>query len=94
MVFVMGLGFNFSKATAYTKVMNAASNVAAFTMFLSYGSVWLAAGLVMALGQVFGGVLGAHLVIHKGAGFVRPLYLIVVIALLLKLLYERVVGIG
>jgi hypothetical protein len=39
-------------------------------------------------------VLGAHLVMQKGAGFVRPLYLIVVIALLLKLLYARVSGIG
>jgi uncharacterized protein len=39
MAFVVGLGFNFSKATAYAKVMNAASNVAAFTLFLSYGSV-------------------------------------------------------
>ena len=94
MAFVVGLEFNFSKATAYAKVMNAASNVAAFTLFLSYGSVWLAAGLVMALGQVVGGVLGAHLVMHKGAGFVRPLYLIVAIALLLKLLYARVAGIG
>ncbi len=94
MAFVMGLGFNLSKATAYAKVMNVASNVAAFTLFLGYGSVWLAAGLVMALGQIVGGVLGAHLVIDKGAGFVRPLYLIVVIALLLKLLYGRVAGMG
>jgi uncharacterized protein len=94
MALVMGLGFNFSKATAYAKIMNAASNVAAFTLFLGYGSVWLAAGLAMALGQIVGGVLGAHLVIDKGAAFVRPLYLIVVIALLLKLLYERVAGMG
>lgn len=93
MAFVVGLGFNLAKATAYAKVMNAASNVAAFTLFLGYGSVWLASGLVMALGQIAGGVLGAHLVMHKGAGIVRPLYLSVVIMLLLKLLYERVAGI-
>jgi hypothetical protein len=74
MVFVMGLGCNLAKATAYAKVMNVASNIAAFTLFLGYGSVRLAAGLVMALGQVVGGVLGAHLVMQKGAGFVRPLY--------------------
>lgn len=89
MAFVVGIGFNLTKATAYTKVMNATSNVAAFTLFLGYGSVWLAAGLVMALGQVAGGVLGVYVVIKKGAGWVRPLYLTVVILLLLKLLYER-----
>jgi len=38
------------------------------------------------------GVLGAHPVIDRGAGLVRPLCLIVVIALLLKPLYERVAG--
>jgi uncharacterized protein len=94
MAFVMGLGFNLAKATAYAKVMNVASNVAAFTLFLGYGSLLLTAGLVMALGQIVGGVLGAHLVVHKGAGLVCPLYLIVVIALLLTLLYERVAGMG
>jgi uncharacterized membrane protein YfcA len=94
MAFVMGLGFNLAKATAYAKVMNVASNVAAFTLFLGYGSVWLAAGLVMGLGQMIGGVLGAHVVIDEGAGLVRPLYLLVVIALLLKLLYTRVSGTG
>jgi uncharacterized protein len=50
MAFVMGLGCNFSQATAYAKVMNVASNVAAFTLFLGYDSVWLTAGLVMAVG--------------------------------------------
>jgi hypothetical protein len=58
LAFVMGLGFNFSKATAYAKVMNVASNVAALTLFLGCGSVWLAAGLVMAVGQMVGSVLG------------------------------------
>jgi uncharacterized membrane protein YfcA len=92
MAFVVGRGMNLAQATAYTKVMNATSNVVAFTLFLGYGSVWLAAGLVMALGQGMGGVLGARPVIHKGAGWVRPLYLATVLVLLLKLLYERFGG--
>jgi hypothetical protein len=47
-------------------------------------------------GPRHGGWLGgrAHLVMQKGAGFVRPLYLMMVIALLLKLLYERFAGVG
>jgi hypothetical protein len=92
--FVVGRGLNLARATAYAKVMNATSNVVACTLFLGYGSVWLAAGLVMALGQCVGGVLGAHLVITKGAGFVRPLYLAMVMLLVLKLLYERFSGAG
>lgn len=89
LAFVVGLGFNLAKVTAYTKIMNATSNVVAFALFLVYGSVWLTAGLVMALGQLIGGTLGAHLVMKGGARVVRPLYLTVVVLLLLKLLYER-----
>lgn len=85
----MGRGFNLATATAYSKLLNATSNIATLTLFLGYGSVRLAAGLVMALGQPFGGVLGAHLVMKRGARVVRPLYLTVVVLLLLKLLYER-----
>lgn len=84
--FVGGLGFNFGKATAYAKVMNAISNVTALSFFLTYGSVWVSAGLAMALGQLFGGVLGARQVNLRGAAFVRPVYLVAVTALLLRLL--------
>jgi uncharacterized protein len=87
--FVARRGFNLAKATAYSKLMNATSNVAAFTLFVGYGSVWLAAGLVMALAQVVGAMLGARLVMKAGARAVHPNYLSVVVLLLLKLLYER-----
>lgn len=87
--FVVGRGINLAKATGYAKLMNMTSNITALTLFLGYGSVWLAAGLAMALGQLVGGVLGAHLVMNRGARVVRPLYLTVVVLLLLKLLYER-----
>ena len=83
--FVGGLGFNLSKATAHAKVMNAISNVTAFSLFLTYGSVWLLAGFTMGLGQLFGGVLGAKQVTVRGAAFVRPVYLAAVVALLLRL---------
>lgn len=65
--FAVGRGFNLAKATAYTKLMNATCNLVALTLFLVYGLVWLAAGLVMALGQLVGGVLGAHFVMKRGA---------------------------
>jgi uncharacterized membrane protein YfcA len=87
--FVARRGFTLAKATAYSKLMNATSNVAAFTLFLGYGSVWLAAGLVMALAQMVGAVLGARLVMRAGARVVRPIYPSVLVLLLLKLLYER-----
>jgi uncharacterized membrane protein YfcA len=84
---VLLLGYNFSKATAYTKVMNATSNLAALAVFATAGRVHLAAGLVMAAGQVTGAQLGAGLVIRRGARFVRPLFLTMAVLTIGRLLW-------
>ena len=87
MAFVLGLGFHLTKATAQTKAMNFASNVAALTVFLAAGQVNFVAGLVMGAGQWLGARLGARLVVKRGVRLIRPLFLTVVVALTLKLLY-------
>ncbi|HEY0947054.1 MAG TPA: TSUP family transporter [Opitutaceae bacterium] len=81
------MGFNFLKATAYTKVMNATSNVAALALFASAGSVDYAAGLVMGAGQLVGARLGARLAMKRGAHFVRPIFLTMVVLVMLRLVY-------
>lgn len=81
------MGFNFTKATAWTKVMNATSNVAALALFAAFGRVDYRAGVVMAAGQIIGGRLGAGLVVTRGARFVRPLFLGIVGLTLMRLLY-------
>lgn len=89
MAFVSGLGFNVAKATAYATALNLSSNIVALSIFLFYDSVWVIPGLIMAAGQVVGGVLGAGQVVTRGAVFVRPIYFAAVIMLLLKLIYDR-----
>lgn len=86
--FVAVLGFNLAKATGYTKVMNCASNLAALALFALGGKILYAAGLVMAAGQVLGARLGSGLVVRRGARFVRPVFLAVVVLTLLKLLHD------
>lgn len=88
MAFVLGLGFNLTRATAQTKAMNFASNIAALTFFLAAGQVHWAAGLLMGLCQWTGARLGAGLVVQRGTHLIRPVFLAVVIALTLKLLYD------
>jgi uncharacterized membrane protein YfcA len=85
--YVLVLGYNFSKATAYTKVMNCTSNLASLAVFASTGSVHWAAGLAMGLGQVTGARIGAGLVVKKGARFVRPIFLTMAALTLARLLY-------
>lgn len=87
MAFVAVQGHNFVKATGYTKVMNATSNVTALAWFLLHGSVALGAGLTMGAGQVVGARIGSGLVVKKGARFVRPVFLTMVTLTLARLLY-------
>jgi len=87
--FVVGLGFQLMKATGYTKVMNFTSNIVSFILFLIGGHVLFAAGLIMAAGQILGARIGSGLVLKRGARFIRPVFITVVIATTLKLIYDR-----
>jgi len=87
--YMLGLGFNITKATAYTKFMNLASNIASVSLFLLGDQVLLLAGITMGVGQVVGARLGSKAVITKGARVVRPVFIVVVLAVTGKLLYEN-----
>jgi uncharacterized protein len=53
------------------------------------GHVLLWAGLVMGVGQAFGARVGARLVIKKGTGFVRPVFIGSVLAVTAKLFWDN-----
>lgn len=89
---VLLLGQNFTRATATTKVMNATSNVTSLALFAMAGLVHLGAGLAMAAGQLVGGRLGAHLVVTRGARFIRPVFLVMVTLTLARLLWVNYAG--
>src|SRR5206468_5627352 len=59
MAYMLGLGFNMTKATGYTKVMNFASNLSSLALFLVGGHVYFMEGLVMGMGQLVGARFGA-----------------------------------
>jgi uncharacterized membrane protein YfcA len=88
MAFMLGLGFNMTRATGYAKVMNFASNISSLAFFLPGGNVCYAAGLTMGVGQVLGAKVGSRMVIARGTKFIRPVFISVVLALTLKLLYD------
>ena len=84
---IVGLGFDFLKATGTTKLMNGASNAAAALVFGLAGHIAWGAAACMAAGQVVGARLGALVALKKGARFVRPLFLTMVGLTLVRLLY-------
>ncbi|WP_459873273.1 TSUP family transporter [Endothiovibrio diazotrophicus] len=79
-------GYNLRRATAHTKLLNLASNLAALGMFTAAGLVVWPAGLAMAAGQLIGARLGAGTALKHGAAVIRPLLVIVSLAICVKLL--------
>jgi len=82
------LGLELKGATGYTKAANLASNVGSLCIFLSLGLVHYGAATAMIGGQLLGARLGSGMVIRKGAGFIRPVFLMVVFAMTVKLLWD------
>jgi uncharacterized membrane protein YfcA len=87
--FMLLLGFTLTRATGFTKVMNFTSNVVSLAVFAIGGHVLVGPGLLMAAGQIVGARLGSGMVITRGARFIRPVFITIVIATTLKLLYAR-----
>jgi uncharacterized membrane protein YfcA len=83
---------NLTKATANTKLMNFASNVASIGVFLIFGQANYAAGLCMGVGQVVGARLGSRAVIQRGTNFLRPIFIGVVLAITGRLLWRNFSG--
>lgn len=83
------LGLELTRATAYTKVVNLASNLAALLVFVLAGCVRYDVAAAMIAGQLVGARLGSGLVIRHGAGLIRIVFLSVVLALVAKLLWDQ-----
>ena len=83
--FVALCGRSLVHASADAKVVNFASNLAAVVLFAHSGKIVWELALPMALGQVCGGVIGAHLTLRGGARIVRVMVVLVSGALIVKL---------
>lgn len=83
------LGLELTRATGYTKMVNLVSNIASVLVFLAAGSIWFGVAAVMVAGQLVGARLGTGLVIRHGAPFIRVVFLLVVFALVVKLLWDQ-----
>ena len=78
------LGYDFLHASASAKLLNVATNIAAIVLFAMKGHIWWQIGLMMAAANVAGSLIGSHLALKHGAGFVRWAFVVVVSALIIK----------
>ncbi|MFP5357011.1 MAG: sulfite exporter TauE/SafE family protein [Gammaproteobacteria bacterium] len=90
--FVGLFGFSFLAASASAKVVNVITNAAALAYFVSHGQVLYGVAIPMAVCNVAGALIGSGLAIRRGSAFVRRLFIVVVGALILRYLYDLLMG--
>ena len=83
------IGLNMKKAVAHTKILNFTSNIVSLAVFIAGGQILWTVGLLMGIGQVLGAYFGSNMVMKKDVKFVRVVFLAVVGATILKLVYDR-----
>lgn len=81
-------GMGLVSATAHTKFLNLASNVAALLALIVGGKVLWTLGLLMALSSILGGQVGAHLAMRVGGKVIRPLLVTMSLLLTARLLSD------
>jgi len=86
--YTLALKYDFVTANANTKVVNLASNVAAVLTFIINGKVIYAIGIPAAAAGIAGNLLGAKLVIKRGSSIIRPIFILALVLLLIKILYD------
>ncbi len=84
LILVASLGYAFITASAIAKVVNVATNVGAIMVFGINGAVIWQIGIILGVANISGAVLGARLAIKGGSTLVRKVFLIVTVALIVK----------
>ncbi|MET7637360.1 TSUP family transporter [Streptomyces sp. NPDC005438] len=87
--FVAILRLDMVTSSATAKVVNVGTNLGALLVFAGHGSVLWKLAPPMALFNILGGWLGAHMALRRGSGFVRAALLVVVAVLVAKLGWDQ-----
>ena len=82
------MGFDLKTASGNAKALNLASNYAALLTFIQAGTIYYEIALPAALCGLAGNFLGSGLAIRKGAAFIRPFLVVVLILIFISLAIE------
>lgn len=79
--------FDFLRAAAHGRILNLASNVAALALFALRGEVLYEVGLPMMAAMLAGAYFGTHFGMRHGTKWVKPLFVVMTLAILARLLF-------
>ena len=85
-------GFAFLSASAIAKVVNVATNFGAILIFGLNGEILWKVGLTLAIANVAGGFLGAHLALRGGSNLVRKVFMAITFALIVKVGFDTFIS--
>ncbi len=83
-------GMDIKEASGNVKLVNLSSNIAAFVTFIISGKVMVVLGLIAAIFSILGHYIGAGMVMKNGAKIVRPIILIVMALLYIKIISQLI----
>ena len=81
-------GFDLLTASGNTKLINLSSNLAAFVTFAVGGKILWQIGLPAAVFGMLGNYVGSGLALKNGAKVIRPMFIVVLVLLLGRLIWE------
>lgn len=88
LAFILLLGQGLLRAVGNSKLLNAACNLGALSVFAASGAIIWPLALTMALFAIIGAQLGARCAVYFGPRLIRPLVVIVCCVMALKLLLD------
>jgi uncharacterized membrane protein YfcA len=82
--FVSFLGLDFLKSSAVSKTTNVAADLSSWTVLAFGGFVLWTLAIPLIIGNMIGSYIGSHLAIKRGQGFVRAVFLVIVLSLIAR----------
>jgi uncharacterized protein len=86
--FVALLGLDFLHASAYAKIINGMTNIGSLSLMISKGMYILPLALCMAVANGTGSFIGSRYALRKGNGYVRKIFMIVVVIMIIRYAYD------
>lgn len=83
--------FDFVRASGNAKAMNFISNITSLILFALNGRINYLMGIPMAIAMIGGALVGSKLAVREGSKFVKPFFVVMSLAVAIKMLYELLI---
>ena len=81
-------GRHIIEATGTAKILNLSTNIGSLIFFILGGNVLWKVGLAMMVGQTIGAYFGSHMVVKGGGKLIRPMIVLVCLAMITKYVFS------